>query len=140
MTILVDTREQAPVFAGKRVTLPFGDYMCELDKGVLVPLVFERKSLPDLFGSLSKGYERFRKMLKKANEAEVKVIIIIEGSLKKVLKGYSRSQRTGISVIKQLYSLRATYDIEIVFCQDRVEMSQHIYHCFDAYKRLKNLS
>jgi len=137
MTILVDTREQSPVFAGKRMTLPFGDYACELDDGTMPPVFFERKSIPDLFGTMSKGYERFRKMLRRAAEAEVRIVIIIEGSLRKVLKGYPRSQRTGASVVKQLYTIRAVYGVEVVFCQDRLEMSQHIYHCFDAYRRMK---
>jgi len=138
VTILVDTREQSPVIAGRRATLPFGDYACELGDGTMPPVFFERKSIPDLFGTMSKGYERFRKMLRKAAEAEVRIVIIIEGSLRKVSRGYARSQRSGVSIIKQLYTVRAVYGVEIVFCQDRLEMSQHIYHCFDAYRRMKS--
>lgn len=139
MTILVDTREQNPLsFPGRtcRVTLPFGDYACELGDGI-VPLFFERKSIGDLYSTLSKGYERFRKMLRRSTEAEVKIVIIIEGSLRKVSKGYARSQRSGESVVKQLHTIRAVYGVEVVFCQDRGEMSQHIHYCFDAYRRLK---
>ncbi len=140
MNIIVDTREQLPLpfkCGTMRLCLPFGDYGCELKDGTMVNLVFERKSIADLYGTLSKGYERFRKMLRKAEAEDVKVCIIIEGSLRKVAKGFARSQRSGGSIIKQLFTLRAVYNVEIVFCQDRMEMAAHIEHCFDAYRRIK---
>lgn len=142
MTILVDTREQSPLsfpegMDSRRATLPFGDYACELSDGTMPTIFFERKSIPDLFGTMSQGYERFRKMLRKAEEADVKIVIIIEGSLRRVYKGYARSQRTGHSVVKQLMTIRAVYGAEVIFFQDRLEMGAYVAHCFDAYKRLK---
>jgi len=140
MKILIDTREQRPLefaWPSAKACLPFGDYGCELDDESMVPVIFERKSIADLFGSLSKGYERFRNMLRKAEADKVKIIIIVEGSLSKVLKGYSRSQRTGVSIVKQLYTIRAIYGIEIVFCQNRDEMTLYIEKLFDSYRRLK---
>lgn len=141
MKILIDTREQKALdfFSQKiqKIKLPCGDYGCLVNDEELVPIMFERKSIPDLFGSLSKGYKRFKAMLKRAQAENIKVVIIIEGSLNKVLKGYSRSQRSGISIVKQLFSLRAIYDVDIIFCQNREEMRAYIVYCFDAYKRLK---
>lgn len=140
MKILIDTREQRPLefaWPTAKVCLPFGDYGCELEDESMVPVIFERKSIADLFGSLSKGYERFRNMLRKAEADKVKIIIIVEGSLSKVLKGYSRSQRSGVSIVKQLYTIRAIYGIEIVFCQNRDEMVLYIEKLFDSYRRLK---
>ncbi len=142
MTVLVDTREQMALpFGGgvltRRATLPFGDYAYEMEDGTMPPLFFERKSIPDLFGTLSRGYERFRRMLRKAAEAEVRVVIIVEGSLRKINKGYARSQRTGPSIVRQLFTLRAVYGVDLVFCQDRAEAAAYVVHCFDAYRRMK---
>lgn len=140
MKILIDTREQRPLqfaWPSAKTCLPFGDYGCELADKSMVPVIFERKSIADLFGTLSKGYERFRKMLRKAEAGKVKIIVIVEGSLSKVIKGYSRSQRSGISIVKQLYTIRAIYGIEIVFCQNRDEMALYIEKLFDSYRRLK---
>lgn len=136
----MDTREQRALAfpcATRRQKLPYGDYGCLVDEEEMVPVVFERKSVPDLFGSMSKGYERFRRMLRRANGDGVKVVIIVEGSLRRVLRGYARSQRSGQSVVKQLFTLRAVYDVEVVFSQDRDEASGHVHLCFDAYRRLR---
>lgn len=143
MKILIDTREQKALDFSfqkvERLKLPCGDYGCLINEEELVPIMFERKSIPDLFGSLSKGYKRFKAMLKRAKAEDIKIVIIIEGSLQKVLKGYIRSQRPGISIVKQLFSLRAIYDVDIIFCQNREEMAFYIAYCFEAYKRLKQV-
>lgn len=118
-----------------RATLPVGDYACELNPTFRIPVVFERKSLGDLFGTLTQGYERFKRELEKAKELNIKVIIIIEGTLTKVLKGYKHSQRPGISIIKQLFTLWIKYDVIPVFCKDREEMQKYIINFYSAISK-----
>lgn len=139
--LLIDSREQKPlVFKegsfGEVATegLPFGDYWCELD-GVQVPLVFERKSLPDLFGTLSKGYERFKRELARAKENKFTIILVIEDSMREVAKGHKYSKRKGDSVLKQLAMLRVKHDLEYHFFNDRYESAKFITDIFNAIAR-----
>jgi ERCC4-type nuclease len=94
MKIIVDTREQLPLeFQHHYITevintkLEVGDYGCQLENGYRIPICFERKSISDLFGTLSAGYKRFKKEILRAKEAKVVLVIIIEGTLLKSSKG-----------------------------------------------------
>ena len=95
----------------------------------------ERKSIGDLYGTLSQGYDRFKREILKAAENKITLVIIIEGSLRRVLAGYRNSQRTPISIVYQLFTLKVRYKIDSVFCNNRDEMSQYITHYFLAMER-----
>lgn len=142
MKIIIDSREQLPLhFNDTYVTevrtdcLPFGDYGCEYLNGYECPIVFERKSIPDLFGTLSKGYERFKRELEKAKQADLKLILIIEGTLSDVYRGCEYSKRNPFSVVKQIFTLWVRYDLYPVFCKDRHEMSRFIIETYTALGR-----
>ena len=65
-TLLVDTREQRPLYFGegvpqRRATLPTGDYSVEGCEGLIA---IERKSLGDLFGTVGQGRERFEREIR----------------------------------------------------------------------------
>ena len=81
------------------------------------------------------GYKRFRKELERAKSKDIKLILIIEGSLSKVLKGYSHSSIKGITVVKKLFTLWIKYDIVPVFCKNREEMSTYICEFYSAIGR-----
>ena len=142
MKIIIDTREQEPlIFADPLVTetyttkLEVADYAAEFKNGYCPPVVFERKSINDLFGTLGKGYERFKRELEAAKELGLQVIIIVEGTLFDVLMGIPHSQRDGSSVVKQLFSIWIRYNVYPVFCSNRVEMAQYIVHFYSAIGR-----
>lgn len=142
MTILVDSREQLPlIFTHEYVTetiimpLPCGDYSCQYKQGWQCPVVFERKTISDLFGTLGKDYERFKREIEKAKELGIQMIIIIEGTLGEVLWGTPHSMRDGISVVRQLFTLWIKYNILPVFCKNRSEMAEYITHYFMAIGR-----
>lgn len=141
MKILIDTREQKPlVFNHKFITsvevkgLNVGDYGA-MSSEFLHPVVFERKSINDLYGTLSQGYERFKKEIERAKEQNTKIIIIVEGSLKRILMGTAFSKRTPESIIYQLFTIRVRYDVETVFCSDRLEMSEFITQFYIAHHK-----
>jgi len=146
LRLKVDSREQRPlqfkkeVFRGGIISegLPFGDYWVDLmvDKQWLeIPIVFERKALGDLFGTMTQGYERFKEEMAKAALVQVQLILIIEGSMRDVYKGFKHSQYKGESMIKKLFMLWVRYDLFPVFCNDRREMSRFIEETFSAVER-----
>ena len=109
-----------------------GDYSCRFDDGHIPPVVFERKSINDLYGTLSAGYTRFKDEIGRSEKLSIRLIIIVEGSLRRILAGCNKSQRTPISIVYQLFTIRIRYNIETVFTNNREEMSQYIYHTFRA--------
>lgn len=129
MTILVDTREQMPLrFPAnpalekvEETTLTYGDYMIRFSDGTIPPVTFERKSLADLFGTLGKGYERFKAEFLGAKEAGLSFVLLIEASLSQVAQGYPRSSIPGSQIVQQLFTLMTSYGIRVVFCQDAEE-------------------
>jgi len=144
MKIVIDTREQLPLkFNHPYITeiintkLIIGDYSCILENGVIIPYYFERKSMGDLFGTMGKGYKRFKKEMIRAQENNIKLILIIEGSLLKVLKGSPHSTIEGIIIVKKLFTLWIRYGLISIFCKDREEMSEFIIQYFMAYGREK---
>ena len=81
MKILIDTREKNPLtFSHKLVsetiiaTLNAGDYCAQWENGDLAHTVFERKTINDLYGTLSNGYERFRKEIERVKEQRRSVL------------------------------------------------------------------
>lgn len=142
--ILQDTREQKPlefeldeiVTEVETVTLPVGDYHCEFTDGSRPPLVFERKSLQDLYGTMTRGYPRFKRLLAKASKLEISMILIIEASQSQVLAGYDRSEFPGPSCLQKLFTLWIKYDLFPVFCRSRPEAARFIVETYKAIGRL----
>jgi ERCC4-type nuclease len=149
MKILIDTREGKPLkfyhpYIKEIINrkLDVGDYGCEFNDGYIMPVVFERKEHGDLVGTLGKGYERFKREIERAKQQDIKLILIIEGTMTKILNGTDYSMRDGLSIIKQLFTLWLKYDLIPVFCKDREEMSKYIteYYiaCGKQYMKVDN--
>lgn len=141
MKIIIDTREQKPlVFNHKSITavevkgLSVGDYGA-MSSEYVHPVVFERKSINDLYGTLSQGYDRFKCEIERAKEQNTKIIVIVEGSLKRILMGTAFSKRTPESIVYQLFTLRVRYDVETVFCANREEMAEYITQFYIAHHK-----
>jgi len=146
MKIIRDTREQKPLegfeeyHTVSRVVkegLSYGDYVAEFNDGTRSSTYFERKRMGDLFGTMGKGYKRFKKEMDRAKKDGSKLILIIEGSLTKVLKGHKRSQIKGYSLVMKLFTLWMRYDLLPVFCKDRPEMTRFIVEYYNAEGREK---
>jgi ERCC4-type nuclease len=142
MKILVDNREKVElefvhpyITAIEHTTLSVGDYGCCYIDNHIPPVFFERKSIPDLFGTLSKGYKRFKKEILRSKEQQVLLVIIIEGSLTKILKGYERSKRGGDEITKQLFTLMVRHHIPFICCSNREEMARYITEVYLAIGR-----
>jgi ERCC4-type nuclease len=144
--IIIDTREKLPFkFCHKTIsevkvrTLKCGDYGCEWESGQICNVVFERKSVADLYGTLSSGYARFKKELERAKKHDITLILIVEGSLTEILDGYPYSERAPQSLLQQLFTLLIKYDLHFVFCATREEAARWIVEYFAAVGRCKTL-
>lgn len=142
MKILIDTREQKKlefnhIFISevKKQKLLVGDYMVEFSDGFIPPISIERKSLGDLVGSLSKGYKRFRKEIIRAKENNIQLVILIEASMTKVLKGIEESYRSGDEVLQQLFTIAVRHKVPFYCCNNREEASRWITEKFLAIGR-----
>ena len=107
----------------------------ELATGQRVPLVWERKNLSDLFGTMSSGYPRFKRELLAAQDAGVQLVLGIEGTLTDVYAGIPYSDFSGDSCVKKLFTLWVRYGLRPVFCQSRAELAQVIVETFAAIER-----
>jgi len=105
----------------------------EYEGGLKSNVIFERKNLCDLISTMTKGYPRFKKEMKRAYDNDIKLILVIEGNRAKVKKGHKFTKVKGISIIKKINTLRHRYGLEFWYCANRVEMANRI---IDFYKSL----
>ena len=136
LRLKIDSREQKPLEFKDGVFseiisdgLPIGDYWCELkqeEEWRELPLVFERKGLGDLFLTMTSNYSRFKHEMSRAKEFGIELILLIEGSMEEVWRGYKHSQFSGESMLKKLATLRTKHDLEYHFCNNRREMARLI--------------
>ena len=77
MEILVDTREQLPYWKDNRKTLSVGDYTT---RKLLNVFHVERKSLSDLYGTLTSGNRRFKYELFRAAYHHIVLEVYVEGT------------------------------------------------------------
>lgn len=138
----MDSREQKTLdFEGiegvekvETMGLSYGDYSA-IVHGKPVPLIFERKGFSDLWGTMTSGYDRFKREMERAKADNVKLILIIEGSYSDVWNGFERSKYDGASMLKKLATLYVKYDLEYVFCESRRVMARRIADTFYAIER-----
>jgi len=141
-TLYIDTREQRALsFAGYsgifilRKKLDFGDYGMRFSDGWTVPVVFERKSIPDVFGTLTKGHDRFKRELARSKKNGYKLMVIIEGPIAKVIEGVWKSKIQGIAIVRSLFTYLVKYDVYLIFAKDREEASRFIIEYYSAMWR-----
>ena len=87
MKILIDQQEKLPLpfVVGGNITkvitkhLPFGDYWCEFENGKEMSIMFERKSMQDMFATLSNedGIRRHKEKIARAEKMDCKLFCII---------------------------------------------------------------
>ena len=99
------------------------------------PIVFERKSVADLAGTLTKGYSRFKAEMLRAKEAGLSLVVIVEDSLTTVRKGAPYSQESGESLLQRCFTLMVRYRLPIVFCADHREAARYILEYAKAIGR-----
>lgn len=133
--ILVDTREQRPLFKGnefKRHALYVGDYTTTK---LIDRFHIERKSPEDLYGTITSGHYRFRNELLRADQNDIKLVMVVESRKKDFVKKlFDRRKITKLSsehIEKIINTVEKKYGLEIVWCSSREAAKRY------TIKRLK---
>lgn len=120
MIILVDTREQLPYWSENRATLIVGDYTT---KRLLNSFHVERKSLQDLYGTLTSGNNRFKYELFRAAWERIRIEVYVEGSRtdfinKNFPKGSDRKFSTD-GLDRLIKTFEKKYHLTFHWCKNR---------------------
>lgn len=124
--IFIDTREQKPLnFKGtnsEKRALKFGDYALSSDEASCNTFV-ERKSINDLIGTLSVGYERFCREIERAAVAGGKLIVLVEQSF---------SQSMSFNYLPHVYKkdVRATPEFIFRNVRETLQKYPHVQFLF----------
>lgn len=128
MVIITDTREQLPYWIKLRKALIVGDYTTSKLHNVFH---IERKSLQDLYGTLTKGNRRFKHELFRAAWHRISICIYVEGTRadfinKKFPKGNERKFTTDgldnlIKTFEKKYYLQFYWHRNRLHCKNEVE-------------------
>lgn len=124
MEIIVDTREQLPLFNGSgyiRHGLIVGDYTT---RTLYHTYAIERKSLQDLCGTLTKGNARFHRELIRARANGIRLVMVVEGTRKDFMaKKFPRGDQRKISgetLNKIITTFERKHGLEVHWCCSRL--------------------
>ena len=116
-TIIIDTREQTPLFfpacvPTRRATLKTGDYSIA---GYESEFTVERKSLPDLVNTVIHDRERFERELERMQTYRFRRLLIT-APWSRVLSGdYGFSMANGRAVMASVHAFEVRYGVPAVF-------------------------
>jgi len=143
-TILIDSREQLrwkfTDINTETVALQTGDYSV---RGMEHLVTIERKSLSDLFGTLSlaKGnqdhWNRFRRELERMRDYKYK-FLVIESIPSRIWKGTRYSKMSPSSIMSQLVSISIEFDIHILFTENRTQSQNYVKRIVEKLWRKHN--
>ena len=133
-TIIVDTREQLPYDLEDSIvgTLQTGDYSI---LGYTDICAIERKSLADLFGSVTQGRERFEREVERLSQLRF-AAVVIEASMGDILRGCPNSSANPEAVLATVLSWQAEYRIPFVFAGNREGGKAFVERQLNQYARL----
>ena len=136
MIIIIDSREQLPLeFTGHETItrkLDEGDYNI---KELKDKICIERKSLQDLYQSITSDHTRFKKEILRARAKGKTFYIFIEGNLIDFvnMKWSDRKLNTKPETLcKIITTMTSRYNLQIVECKSRTEMSKKIVELIDG--------
>ena len=124
MTIVVDSREQAPFpFRGARYegvtvevgTLPTGDYSLA---GLTDKVAVERKELADLVACLGRERERFERELQRGAALDA-FAVVVEASWRELASGQYRSRLNPHAACQSVLAFAGRYRVPFLFAGSR---------------------
>lgn len=124
MTIIVDSREQAPIpFRGARYegvavevgTLPTGDYSLA---GLTDRVAVERKELADLVACLGRERERFEREMQRAAALDA-FAVVVEASWAELASGQYRSRLNPHAACQSVLAFAGRYRVPFLFAGSR---------------------
>ena len=129
--IIVDTREQDELpfdnirnVEAVRQGLKTGDYSIV---GHEDKICFERKSVPDLVGTLIGGHERFLREMDRMKGYEVKYILVehTAGTVYRYCERHGWEYKFD-TIMQSLLAYAYHYQVRVRFCKDREDMAKYI--------------
>src|SRR3990167_7063722 len=157
MVIYTDSLEQNPLefpkmegitYQTKR--LPVGDYIATHDwkeTTLLDPVIVERKNPSDLWNSFTGDHYKAEKAkLVKAQTLGLSYVLAIEVNATEIIRGHTywaggelrESQKSGLAMLRQLFSLCRRHGVVLWFCSSRTEMAFRLQEFFLAWERMEN--
>lgn len=131
--LAIDTREQKPLsfksVKTKNIKLDFGDY-CFLDQKYFSNVFIERKSIEDLWGTISQGYKRFCREIKRAQSQGAYLIVLIEYPFSKA-QNYNEDRKFSKATPEFIFYrireiMQDNENVQFVFCGNRNKSSEII--------------
>ena len=133
--IVVDSREKKCLWHKNVIVkkLLVGDYSIE---GYEDKISIERKTIIDLYQTLTFGHKRFKKEISRGLKYDYFAILII-GSFKDVLnknfKGSEHTRIKGETIIKILFTIHLKYGIPVYFVSDWFEARVLVTYLFNSF-------
>lgn len=143
ITLILDTREQDGLDFSKfrdvdvaRQGLKTGDYSIQ---GYEDEICFERKSVPDLVGTLIGDHSRFLKEIERMKSFEEKYILVehTAGTVYRYCERKGWENKFDI-IIQSLLAYACHCGIRVRFCKNRDEMSAYIVRKSKEFLKGKN--
>jgi hypothetical protein len=135
--VLYDSREQAPLkLLDEMIKAPldFGDYTCRSNFN---KVFIERKSLSDLCGTLSNGFERFQRELERVRDAGCYLVIGVEEPISSLSKIGKTTSTKFVPIPPELVQVRVKeisqqfQCAQFLFCENRAKLALSIERIFD---------
>jgi len=139
MVIITDSREQCPWLFTSIIPPPkiiiqglkTGDY--SIQGGENSGIVVERKSIPDLFGSVGKGRNRLKSEFQRMAEYQY-AAIILERSFASIIKNPpENTQMLPKAVFQTLISWSIKYGVHVWPAEDRIMAEKICYSLFSKF-------
>jgi ERCC4-type nuclease len=139
MIILIDTREQKEIKFKENcrwLKLEVGDYSTNI---LLNKFHIERKSAADLYGSIVQNHMRFRRMLLRAVEHGIQLVVFVECTQRifenKLWPRAKERKCTSSTLKKIIATMKRHYDLEFVWCSSRLQMRKLMLKRFRKEER-----
>lgn len=144
--IITDSREQKSLQFPKHIvtsidTVKFGDYILKNNPQISV----ERKSLSDLAGTLSAGFDRFKREIKRAKDNKGYIIILVESPFKdfksiEYLPQTKHIKSTYEHLAKRARELYEEFDnFQLCFAEGRKEAARIVEFVLKTGKQIKTI-
>lgn len=142
MKIYIDSREQAPLpfLFSEKMKLSVGDYVP--DEHFYSDVYVDRKSLPDLAGTLSAGRDRVEREIQRAADLGFYVIFVVEDLYSNVMNYSSANsfskKLTGAHLLHSIRELMSQYNnIQFVCAGSRTRAVEVIENIFRLKEKAK---
>jgi len=122
--VLVDTREQKPLFENEKMKISAGDYT--LRPELYNAMHIDRKSLSDFIGTFTNGYERFERELELASALGIYLVVLVEAPFRECLDYMPPRRRKQVVTGRNAFfnvrmAMQKFGDIQFLFVKNRDE-------------------